>query len=182
VEIQREARRIHEENAVLRCVIRELGVSDEALQQRLQLAMSARDSPAHDTQVSLARIIDVSSSSSFALGQNGASTAASRSSMDTNANSAAFSNLGTLPPPILDQNAVSHVPDATVANALNHTAISPLSDAHVTSTFEETGTSSLLDANVTDALHTWDLYSWVNDLSNIKDAYSINAQVSFYLG
>ncbi|KAL9625288.1 MAG: hypothetical protein Q9160_000690 [Pyrenula sp. 1 TL-2023] len=43
-EMQQQARRVHEENTVLRSVIRDLGLSDDALQQRLGLAMSANGS------------------------------------------------------------------------------------------------------------------------------------------
>jgi len=30
-----------------------------------------------------------------------------------------------------------------------------------------------------DTLQTWDLYNWLNDLSNIKDAYGVEAQTQF---
>lgn len=39
--MQKQARRVHEENAALRSIIHDLGLSDDALQQRLQLAMDA---------------------------------------------------------------------------------------------------------------------------------------------
>lgn len=41
----------------------------------------------------------------------------------------------------------------------------------------QTTVSDLPEINATDALQTWDLYSWINDLANIKDAYSFDPQV-----
>jgi hypothetical protein len=159
VEIQREARRIHKENAVLRDVIRELGMSDDALQQRIHLAMSG--SP-HDPQVCVARINKSSSSPFFAPVQNVDSASATCS--PTNATSATISTSNAVAPSAFDQRVAL-----------------PFLDAHATDALDQTTISPLPDAIVTDALQTWDLYSWVNDLANIKDAYSFNAQVSYHL-
>lgn len=51
VEIQKEARRIHQENDALRCVIRELGMSDDALKLRLDMRRRIHDPPVRDMQV-----------------------------------------------------------------------------------------------------------------------------------
>lgn len=53
IEIQREARRIQEENEVLRSFLHEVGISDEAIRHRLELARILRDPPACDAQVCL---------------------------------------------------------------------------------------------------------------------------------
>ena len=54
-EIQKEARRVHEENKALRCIVREMGVSDDALRHRLSaLLNTTASSPAAATQVCLA--------------------------------------------------------------------------------------------------------------------------------
>lgn len=51
MEIQKEARRIHQENDALRSVIREMGMSDDALELRLDMGRRIYDCPASSLQV-----------------------------------------------------------------------------------------------------------------------------------
>ncbi|KIK68792.1 hypothetical protein GYMLUDRAFT_734483 [Collybiopsis luxurians FD-317 M1] len=145
--MQKEARRVHEENKALRCIIRDLGMSDDVLQQRLELVMGT-------------------SSSSACTPQNCASTASHSSIIP--APPATISNTNSTIAPSGPPSAVNQImdrpPPATAP------LIEPMSNASLT--YHE-------DPVALDTLQTWDLYSWLNDLSNIKDAYGIEAQTQF---